>query len=67
VPLNLAEGCKKASRKERARYLDIASGSAREVSAIFDVAAGFDGIDGAARLAGKDKCDHICAMLYKFR
>jgi len=67
VPLNFCEGCLKSSRKERTRYFETAAGSAREVSAILDVAVRFKGISEEARLAGKDHCDHICAMLYKFR
>lgn len=98
VALNLAEGCKKPSRKERARYLDIAVSSeavalvgvlamlarsrgrasrrslprapleAHERSpATLDVAACFKGIDKDVQAVGKDKCDHICAMLHRFK
>ena len=37
IPLNIAEGNGKRSRKDRARFLDIACGSALECTAIQDV------------------------------
>ena len=67
VPLNFAEGCRKKSIKERARYFEIASGSAREVSAIVDVAHLSEAVGTKDREVAKDRCDYLCAMLYKFR
>ena len=66
VPLNFAEGSRKSSAKERARYFGSASGSAREVSAIVDVAHLSEAISATDREVAKDRCDHLCAMLYKF-
>ena len=67
VVLNFAEGCRRKSPKERARYFEIASGSAREVSAIVDVAHRLGEVRDAPRETIKDRCDHICAMLHRFR
>jgi four helix bundle protein len=39
IPLNIAEGNGKRSPKDRARFLDVARGSALEVDAIQDVLA----------------------------
>jgi four helix bundle protein len=66
VPLNFAEGCRRKSLKERARYFEIASTSAREVSAIIDVAFVSEGVAEDERAKAKDRCDHLCAMLHKF-
>lgn len=67
VPLNFAEGCRKKSPKERARFFEIASSSAREVSAIVDVAHLSEAVSAQDRAVAKDRCDHLCAMLFKFR
>ncbi len=67
ITLNFSEGCRKQSAKERARYFDIAAGSAREVSAILDIAFLSEAVTAAERDVGQDRCDHFCAMLYKFR
>jgi four helix bundle protein len=67
VTLNFAEGCRKRSARERARYFEIAACSAREVSAIVDVAHQLNGVADGERAVAKDRCDHLCAMLYKFR
>lgn len=67
VTLNFAEGCRKRSARERARYFETAACSAREVSAVVDVAFRLKGVGDGERLAVKDRCDHLCAMLYRFR
>jgi four helix bundle protein len=67
VVLNFSEGSSRSSIRERRRYFQIARGSALEVSAILDVAARFDAIDGATHSRGVDLCDHLSAMLFKYR
>lgn len=67
VTLNFAEGCRRRSAKERARFFEIASGSAREVSAVADVAHRLGGLGEQQRIEVKDRCDHLCAMLHRFR
>ena len=67
MPLNFAEGCRKRSERERARYFETAACSAREVSAIVDVAHRLKGVGESERAVAKDRCDHLCAMLYRFR
>lgn len=67
VPLNFSEGCRRKSAKERARYFEVASGSAREVSAIVDVAHRLGGLEEERLAEVKDRCDHLCAMLHRFR
>ena len=66
IPLNFAEGGRKRSTKERARYFETASCSAREVSAIIDVAHQLKGVSDDEHAAVKNRCDHICAMLHRF-
>ena len=66
VSLNFAEGCGHVAPKQRARYFAIARASANEVSMIFDVANAFGALDDAMCARGKDICDHLGAMLYKF-
>lgn len=67
VLLNFAEGCKHGSLDQRRTFFRAASGSASEVSAIFDIARRFDWVDEETCKAAKDKCDHLCAMLALFR
>ena len=67
VPLNFAEGCRKRSERERLRYFETAACSAREVSAIVDVAHRLKGVGEGERAVAKDRCDHLGAMLYRFR
>lgn len=67
VPLNFSEGYSQASLKEQRRYFRIARASAYEVSAILDVAACFEVVPARLQEEAKDICDHLAAMLTRFR
>ncbi len=67
VPLNFSEGFAKGTAREQARYFRIARGSAYEVSAALDVAHCFNVISETHLAKGKDLCDHLAAMLTKFK
>ncbi len=67
IALNFAEGCGRTGPRDRARFFGIARASANEVSMIFDVARASDIIDDPLCARGKDLCDHLGAMLFKFR
>ena len=67
VPLNFAEGSGKGTPRDRQRYFRIAKGSAYEVAAILDVARTFGGISRDHHEAGRDMCDHLGAMLSRYR
>jgi four helix bundle protein len=67
VPAIFAEGARRRSPTDRAHYFDMASGSARETSSHVDVAHAGLLISTEDHVKIKDRCDHICAMLYKFR
>ena len=64
VALNFAEGCGHISPKER--FFIMARASANEVSMIFDVGNAYGAVDDETCARGKDVCDHLGAMLYKF-
>ena len=66
VALNFAEGCGHIAPKERARFFTMARASANEVSMIYDVANAYGAVDDETCARGKDVCDHLGAMLYKF-
>ena len=63
IPLNIAEGNGKRSLKDRARFFDIARGSALECAAIQDVLVVSSGIDAATGGPPKAKLKRIVAML----
>lgn len=63
VPLNVAEGNGKRSVKDRARFFDIARGSAFECAAIQDVLVVSDGMDSETSRRLKIKLKRIVSML----
>ena len=63
IPLNMAEGNGKRSLKDRARFFDVARGSAFECVAIQDVLAATSGLDAGSSLLMKRKLQRIVAML----
>jgi four helix bundle protein len=67
IVLNFSEGFGKTSPRDRKRFFMIARGSAHEVAAAIDVAHGFGVVDEAVTVEVTDICDHISAMLYRFR
>ena len=67
IPLNFAEGCGKSTPRDRHRYFHSARASAYEVAAILDTAHRFGVLSAELRENGKQACDHLAAMLTKFR
>jgi four helix bundle protein len=67
IALNFSEGCGRSSRADRSRFFGTARASAKEVSAILDVGHRFGVVRVDERERGHDMCDHISAMLYRFR
>ncbi|MBL8820933.1 MAG: four helix bundle protein, partial [Planctomyces sp.] len=63
IPLNIAEGNGKRSAKERARYFDIARGSAFECAAIQDVLVATNGIELSRSDDLKKTLKRIVSML----
>jgi len=67
VTLNFAEGCGQRTPAMRRKHFTIARGSVLEVTAAVDVAQRFGVVDDRAQAEVRDLCDHISAMLYRFR
>jgi len=67
IPLNFAEGCGKCSARDRRRYFITARGSAYEVAAALEVGQRFGAVGDDIVARGQDCCDHIAAMLSKYR
>ncbi len=65
IPLNIAEGYGKKSVADRARYYDIARGSAHECGAIFDASKVLQLIDESTFDTGKVLLHRIVSMLVK--
>ena len=66
ITLNFSEGSGRTSKADRARFFMMARGSAKEVSAILDVGHRFRVVRDDERERGRDLCDHLAAMLYRF-
>jgi four helix bundle protein len=67
IALNYLEGCGRTSMGDRRRFFVIASGSAHEVAATLDVMSRFGVLSDEDRRIGHDLCDHLVAMLRRFR
>ena len=67
IMLNFAEGCAKSTPRDRARYFKDARGSAGEVAAGLDVACDHRLLDAASYERGKELCDQLGGMLFRFR
>ena len=65
IPLNIAEGYGKRSVPDRARYYDIARGSAHECGAIFDASKVLKLLDESTFDSGKELLHRIVSMLVK--
>ena len=63
IPLTIAEGNGKRSLNDRARFFDIARGSAFECAPIQDVLAASDGLDAASNFRLKGMLKRIVARL----
>ena len=63
IPLNIAEGNGKIAEKDRARFLEIARGSALECAACLDVLLVRGLADEAAVDGAKERLSRIVAML----
>ena len=67
VALNFSEGYGKSTPADQRRYFRIARGSAYEVAAALDIALGFEAVTAERQTQGKELCDHLAAMLTRFR
>ena len=67
IVLNIAEGSARTGSRDRLRFFTTASASARAVTAIADVAEALALAEASALVALRDRCDHVAAMLHRFR
>ena len=67
VPLNYLEGCGRAGHADRKRFFHIAIGSAEEVAGTLEVMRRFGVLSDADTAKGQELCDHVVAMLHRFR
>jgi four helix bundle protein len=67
VPLNYLEGCGRTGVADRRRFFVGASASAHEAAGTLDVMRCFGILDEARCRKGQDLCDHLIAMLRRFR
>lgn len=67
VTLNYIEGCGRTGTAERKRFFHIAVGSALEVAGTFDVMRRFGVLSERDVYKGHVLCDHVVAMLRRFR
>ena len=63
IPMNIAEGCGRASQKELARFLDIASGSASELDYQLQLVSDLGLVDRKTYEGLCETLDHIRKML----
>ena len=63
IPLNIAEGNGKGTRRDRRRFFEIARGSTLECAAIQDVLAVSAALSDEQNQTGKQILDRIAAML----
>lgn len=67
VTLNYIEGCGRAGVADRRRFFHIAIGSTLEVAGTLDVMHRFGVVGESERAVGQNLCDHLAAMLRRFR
>jgi four helix bundle protein len=67
VVLNFAEGTGKRSKAERLRFFRMARASAYEVGAVFEVAERLGAVEPRLVEQAVDGCDHVAAMLSRYR
>jgi four helix bundle protein len=65
VPQNIAEGCGRATRPDKAKHYTIARGSAMECASHFDVMRVDDAIDPELYERGNDLLERVVSMLTK--
>jgi four helix bundle protein len=65
IPLNIAEGCGRHARPEKAHFYLIARGSAMECAAVLDVALGRGLVTAAAHRHGRGLLGRVVQMLTK--